>query len=423
MLAPNVQPAGWLVPGRYGTNKFSLNVTVMDDAPKSLTPRLRTLPVSCNSIQSRLRDRRLVPQRLDSILYFCQIVYMTNNDVGSLKSPMRLLTFHRMRLGAVIVIPLAVVPLAACGGSPSVADGELAKVTVSVTHPEDLYGLPWEVGQEQGFFEDAGVQIEQVIPSEGGGSTLQNVVSGRLPFGEVATGAIVSGFNEGAPIQVIGGGIQSVADVLWVALPDSDLSIETAGDARWGFTNPGSVTEAMSFLTPEGAGLDPTAMDRTSTGGTGAGIALLEAGDVDLTYASPRVAMENAERLKVIGSSADYVPVYQQTLIISSRDYASKNPETARGVLQGYANAIEWIKSNPKEAAELWAGIADLNVEDAQEILDVALAADHWGVAYNPEALETAANGLSYTDGLAEVNWGELLTDKYLPEGQKGEIP
>lgn len=316
--------------------------------------------------------------------------------------------------------------LAACGGSPASqpAAGELKKVTVSVTHPEDLYGLPWEVGREKGFFKEAGVEIEQIIPSEGGGTTLQNVVSGRLPFGEVATGAIVAGFTEGAPIRVIGGGIQSVADVSWVALKDSPLNdLKDGGASRWGFTNPGSVTEAMSFLTPEGAGLDPKSVKRTSTGGTGAGIALLEAGDVDITFASPRVALENTAKLKVVGSSADYVKSYQQTLIVSSRDYAEKNPETARGVLAGYAKAVEWINDNPKEAAEFWASKAGLGVEDAGKILDAALAADHWGVAYNPEALEAAAKGLKYTKGMEQVDWKALLTDEYLPEGEKGTIP
>lgn len=328
---------------------------------------------------------------------------------------------------ALVVAGFAALTVTACGGDGGAAGGdseEVTEITVSVTHPEDLYGLPWEVGREQGFFEEAGVVITEIIPSEGGGTTLQNVVSGRLPFGEVATGAVVSGALEGAPVQGIGGGIQSVADVGWVTLQDSPLeSLGDAQDARWGFTNPGSVTEALSYLTPEGLGFDAEAMERTSTGGTGAGIALLEAGDVDLTYASPRVAMENDDSLKMIGVSSDYVPAYQQTLIISSRDYAQENPEVARGVLEGYHRSVEWINENPDEAAEFWSGVAELPQEDAQTILDDALAADHWGVAYNPEALAAAAEALAYTDELESVTWSDLLTDEYLPEGQKGEIP
>lgn len=327
----------------------------------------------------------------------------------------------------VVLLSLTTMSLTACGsegGAAGSGDGEVTSVTVSVTHPEDLYGLPWEVGRDQGFFEDSGVEITELIPSEGGGTTLQNVVSGRLPFGEVATGAIVTSHLQGAPVQVIGGGIQSVADVSWVALADSPLnSLADAADARWGFTNPGSVTEAMSFLTPQGLGLNPEAVERTSTGGTGAGIALLEAGDVDVAYASPRVAIDNADTLKVLGSSSDYVPSYQQMMIISSRDYASENPEVARGLLEGYQQSIEWINDNPDEAAEFWAGFADLDPAAARDILGAALDADHWGIAYNPEALDAAAEGLVYTDDVTDFEWSDLLTDEYLPEGQKGQIP
>lgn len=327
---------------------------------------------------------------------------------------------------AVFAAGVVTVSLAACGGGDAdgAAAGEVTEVSVSVTHPEDLYGLPWEVGREQGFFEEAGVEVTEIIPSEGGGTTLQNVVSGRLPFGEVATGAVVAGAREGAPVQVIGGGIQSVADVAWVTLQNSELeSLEDTEDARWGFTNPGSVTQALSYLTPEALGFDAQAVERTSTGGTGAGIALLEAGDVDLTYASPRVAMENADSLKMLGVSSDHVPEYQQTLIISGRDYAQENPEVARGVLEGYHRAVEWINENPDEAAEFWSGLADLPQDDAQQILNDALAANHWGVAYNPEALAAAAEALVYTHEIEDVTWSDLLTDEYLPEGEKGEIP
>lgn len=329
---------------------------------------------------------------------------------------------------ALAVAGIATLALTACAGgagAPAESDSaEVTQITVSVTHPEDLYGLPWEIGRDRGFFEEAGVEITEIIPSEGGGTTLQNVVSGSLPFGEVAAGAVVAGAMEGAPVQVIGGGIQSVADVGWVTLQDSELqSLEDAEGARWGFTNPGSVTQAQSFLTPEALGFDPAAVDRTSTGGTGAGIALLEAGDVDLTYASPRVALENADTLRLLGVSSDYVPAYQQTFIISSRDYAEQNPEVARGVLEGYHRAIEWINENPDEAGEFWAGIAELDVEDAQQILNDALAADHWGVAYNPEAIEAAGAGLVYTHEIEDFDWSELLTDEYLPEGEKGQIP
>ncbi|MBO0677602.1 ABC transporter substrate-binding protein [Mycolicibacterium sp. S2-37] len=291
-----------------------------------------------------------------------------------------------------------------------------------MTHPEDLYGLPWKVGQAQGFFEDAGVVIAKIVPAEGGGTTLQNVVAGRLPFGEVATGAVVKGFQENAPVQAIGGGVQSVSDVLWVALEGSPItSVEQTAGKRWGFTNPGSVTQAMSFLVPEAAGI--SGVERKSTGGSGAGIALLEANEVDVTYASPRTVAEQEGQLKVVVDSSQFVPVYQQTVIVSGRDYAQKNPEQARALLDGYSKSVEWIKQNPGDAAKLWAESTDIDPQVATDLVANAVKAGHWSVSFNPQALSAAAKGLALTDGIESVDWKSLATTEYLPESAKGELP
>lgn len=325
----------------------------------------------------------------------------------------------------VLAAVLASAAAAGCSSTDSSSPkGQPASVTVSVTHPEDLYGLPWKVGQEQGFFEKAGIKVAKVVPSEGGGTTLQNVVAGKLPFGEVATGAVVKGAKSGAPVQAIGGGIQSVFDVLWVVdgTKSKITDVKQASSARWGFTNPGSVSQAISYLVPAGAGVTGN-VQRTATGGTGAGIALLGAGDVDVAYASPRVVAEKGSALRVIAHSDTYVPQYQQTLIISSRNYAEKNPDQAKALLKGYADAIDWIEKNPDAAADLWAKGGDIDSATARQIVNDAVKAHHWSVAFDPKALDAAANGLKATDGFDSVDWKDLLTDKYLPSDHKGQIP
>lgn len=329
----------------------------------------------------------------------------------------------RRRIGLIAVVGAAALVLSGCGsGSGSQSADGAAGIEISVTHPDDLYGLPWKVGQAQGFFEEAGVVIDKIVPAEGGGTTLQNVVAGRLPFGEVATGAVVNGFQEGAPVQAIGGGVQSVSDVLWVALENSPLSAaDQTSDKRWGFTNPGSVTEAMSFLVPEAAGL--RGVERKSTGGTGAGIALLEANEVDVAYASPRLVAEQKGALKVIVDSSEFIPVYQQTVIVSGRDYAEKNPEQAKALLSGYDKSVEWITANPAEAATLWAESTSIDPQVADDLVANAVKAGHWSVSFNPEALNAAAKGLALTDGIDSVDWSSLATTDYLPENNKGELP
>lgn len=328
----------------------------------------------------------------------------------------------RRCMSVIAAVSVTALVLSGCGGSSSQSAGGAEGIEISVTHPDDLYGLPWKVGQAQGFFEDAGVTIAKIVPAEGGGTTLQNVVAGRLPFGEVATGAVVKGFQEGAPVQAIGGGVQSVSDVLWVALDSSPLaSVEQTANTSWGFTNPGSVTEAMSFLVPEAAGI--AGVERKSTGGSGAGIALLEAGEVDVAYASPRTVAEQKGALKVVVDSADFVPVYQQTVIVSGRDYAQKNPDQARALLDGYGQSVQWITDNPAEAAKLWAESTDIDPQVATDLVANAVEAGHWNVSFNPEALNSAAKGLALTDGIESVDWSSLATTDYLPDNDKGQLP
>lgn len=321
---------------------------------------------------------------------------------------------------AVIAIAAATV-FAGCGGSASSGSGG-GGIEISVTHPEDLYGVPWLVGRERGFFEDAGITISKIVPAEGGGTTLQNVVAGRLPFGEVATGAVVNGFEEGAPIQVIGGGVQSVSDVLWVAETSGNAKdVKDTAGTTWGYTNPGSVTEAMSLMVPQAAGIKD--VETKSTGGTGAGIALLEAGDIDLAYAPPRVVAEQGGALREVVRSSDYVPVYQQTVIVTGRDYASEHPEEARALLKGYADAVDWITANPAEAAEMWAAESEIDPPIAEQLVQAAVEADHWSPAFNAEALQAAEDGLALTEDIETVDWSEIATSEYLPEDEKGQLP
>lgn len=343
---------------------------------------------------------------------------------------------NRTKLGASALGLAALMVLAGCagggdsntGGDASPAPGgegaKVTHITVSVAQNQDINGLMWSVGRSEGFFEDNGVIVDEVIPAEGGGTTLQNVIAGKLPFGQVATSALVKAFNEGLPIRIIAGATQSPYEIGWGVAADSEFkTIKDLENATWGFTGPGSVTEAMSYLVPLHAGLDMDKVKRASTGGVGAGIALLQAGDVDVTFTPPLVELEQAKDLRVVVHSSEFVPVYGNTMIVSSRDYAAKNPEVARGLLQGSLEAVEWIKANPEKAADMYAKSVEVDTAAALEVIKAYIEEDLWGLAFNPEALESVAEGLKYTDGLETVDWKGLLTDEFLPEGKKGQIP
>ncbi|MBB6085418.1 ABC transporter substrate-binding protein [Castellaniella defragrans] len=309
--------------------------------------------------------------------------------------------------------------------SPSVSVAkDLAHITVSVAQATDINGMPWKVAQTRGFFEREGIVLDKVLPAEGGGATLHNVIAGNLPFGQVATSSLVNAHMKGAPIKIIAGATQVPFEIGWGVLKDSPIkSVKDLEGKTWGFTNAGSVTEAMSFLVPKYAGLDMKTTKRVATGGVGAGIALLQSGDVDITFFPPLTEKEHAKDLRVVVRANEFVPYYELTMIVSSRNYAEKNPEVARGLLRALQSAIDWIKANPAEAGEMYAASVNVDPEIGKELIQKFIDLDVLSLAFNPKSLAVVEEGLRYTDNIERVNWKDLLTDAYLPEGHKGRMP
>ena len=123
---------------------------------------------------------------------------------------------------------------------------------------------------------------KSIVGSEGGGTTVRNVVSGGLPIGEVATTAAVTAFMAGADIRIVGGGVASSKDVFWVTGPDSELdSIEDLAGKEVGYTSPGSVTQGLLALSLERSGVGVDNVKTRSMGGLTEGLTALKNGDID----------------------------------------------------------------------------------------------------------------------------------------------
>ena len=141
---------------------------------------------------------------------------------------------------------------------------------ISVTHwGVLLYGAPYAVAMDKGYFKQAGIDIDGVLSSKGGGTTLRNVIQGGLPFGEVALGAAIAAAREGMDIRIVCGGVQNLSDMVWVTLPDSPLkSVQDLKGKKLGYTTAKSVTDMVSTLVLNHQKV--TGVDRVAVGGIGA---------------------------------------------------------------------------------------------------------------------------------------------------------
>lgn len=338
--------------------------------------------------------------------------------------------------GILVSIGFAVAAAWGCGGSADTpgsdrpASSEPRRTKVVVTHyPTLLYAVPWIVGMEKGIFERVGVKITEVISGSGGGNTLRNMLTGRVPVGEIAANAAVDGWEAGAPVVVVGGAVQTMGEFAVVTRPGQAASgLADIEGLRWGFTNPGSVTEGIiHFATTRVKGVSPGAVKPVATGGIGEGITFLFEKTIDVMSVPDPMYAQKQDQFKLLGRGDAIVRWYQQSLLVTSSQMLREDPAVVGAILSGYRQSVDEVAAHPDEAAELYAKAAELEPEVARASVAAAVAREHWGLGLKREALETVGTSIALTPGGPfpdGVPWSEIVDPRFLRQaGIPYELP
>jgi NitT/TauT family transport system substrate-binding protein len=319
--------------------------------------------------------------------------------------------------------------LAGCGDSGLTEGAEGGDVTVS-NHPGLLFSPPWIAAQDQKLFEKHGVNVKSIVGSEGGGTTVRNVVSGGLPIGEVATTAAITAFMAGADIRIVGGGVASSDDVFWVTRPDSDLdSIEDLRGKEVGYTSPGSVTQGLLALSLERSGVGVENVKTRSMGGLTEGLTALKNGDIDAAAILEPVFSEQVaeEGWKPVFRPSEYVPEFLSTVIITGPGVLEKDRALVEKTLAARAEGLEYLKRNPGHIAEVWAKEAEIEPSSARKALETIDPDKHWVIGLDsPEALQTVAEAMRLIDllpGGQEIDWNKLVVQDFVPADERITLP
>lgn len=227
-------------------------------------------------------------------------------------------------------------------------------------------GWPYAIALEKGFFKEEGLDISGVISSQGGGTSLRNMLSGGVVFGEVNPGAVVVANQQGAKLTIIGESTLSVADLVWVAKPGSPIkSIKDIKGKKIGYTNPRSTTQALAFLMLQAAGLKESDVELVKTGGFGEGLTAVEAGLIDLAPVGEPLLAQFRNKFQIAIEGRDVLPLLANVVTVTTED-GLKRPDFLKAVLRGRAKAVRWMYANPDEAAVIVAKSHNMPVEIAK---------------------------------------------------------
>ena len=301
-------------------------------------------------------------------------------------------------------------------------------VELNVTHfGTGMYGVPYAVAKEKGFFKEIGLDVTGFLTSAGGGTTVRNVLASELPYGDVALPAVIAAAQQGLELTIVHAGVASVSDQVWISRKD-DTSIKTVQDLvgkKLGYSSPKSVTDMITSMMLDANGLTGK-VERKSIGGIGSGLTALREGAVDMTYVTQPVWAREKDNFRLVFRSPEWAPHVMQTVGVVKTEFLKKNPDLIRGIIEARRKGVEFVKSNPDESAKIVAREYKITEAEAKAAIADVLAGG--GVYWSPgdfdfEGMSTMLKGLQLVKAIepGPFDWSKIIDDSYLPTDLKGK--
>ena len=300
-------------------------------------------------------------------------------------------------------------------------------VSLAVTHwAEGMYGVPFAVAAEKGFFKEAGLDVTGFITSQGGGTTVRNAMAAEIPYGEVALSAAIAAAKQGLDITIVHGGVLSLADLVWVANKGSAISsFKDLKGKTLGYSSPKSVTDMVSTIALSKAGL-LNDVQRKAVGSLSAGLTALHQGSVDVVYLTEPMVTKERATFKIAFRAIDSIPRITQTVGIVRTDYLKKHPDVIRGIIAARRKGVDYLRQHPDESARILAREYKLDPAVAKGAIATILDAkgEYWSPGHlDYEGMNVMLEGLKLVKAVDEgpFDWKKMVDESYLPADQRSK--
>ncbi|WP_044043486.1 ABC transporter substrate-binding protein [Caballeronia insecticola] len=292
---------------------------------------------------------------------------------------------------------------------------------LTVTHWGDgMYGVPFAVAMEKGYFKEEGVDVTGFITSEGGGTTVRNAMASEIPYGEVALPAAISAVKQGVDLTIVHGGVQSLADLVWVELKNGTITnIQQMKGKTIGYSSPKSTTDTVVTIALDRAGLTGQ-VQRKPVGSSSGMLTSLQQGAVDVAYMTEPSYSAKKDQLRIAFRSMDIVPNETQTVGIVRTDYLKAHPEVIRGIIKARRKAVQYIAAHREESAQILAKQYKMEPAVAASAINNVLDSDpkYWSEgSFDRKGMEEVLKGLILVKAIPEgpFDWSKIVDESLLP--------
>jgi len=285
-------------------------------------------------------------------------------------------------------------------------------------------GMPFAVALDKGFFKAEGADVTGIISSQGGGTSIRNMLAGGVAYGEANPGVTAVAITQGADLKIISDNVLTVAEFVWAVKPQSPIrSIKDFKGRKIGYTNPRSTSQALAILLLQAAGFRPDEAELVKTGGFGEGVAALDIGAIDIAPMAEPVWSKFKGKYRAVAVASDILPPLDNVVGVTTKAAAETRGDFLRAVIRARRRAVEFMASNTDEAGDIVARHYNLDREVARSAVHNLITSTTQGIPY-------WGSGQFHLDGMkrmvevqkmvgaisGDIDIAKMIDTRFLPE-------
>ncbi|MFW3169907.1 ABC transporter substrate-binding protein [Geodermatophilus sp. CPCC 206100] len=272
---------------------------------------------------------------------------------------------------------------------------------------------PIYLGQEQGFFEEQGIELD-LSAGQGGAAIVPGVASGSIDIGFGNNFSLVVAASSGLPLKVIASGVDSTQDAErdQFTIVTDDPAITRPADLagkRVATNTINSIGDSVVGASVRSDGGDPETITFVELPFPNMAAALA-AGDVDAAWlVEPFVTLAEQQGIRVLTTPLnDFTDVQiEVSTYFTSTQFASENADLVERFTTALDQSLTYAQENPEEARAILPTYLDIDPALAEQV-----RLPEWNTEVSEETFEVFTD-LAETEGLLD---GEVDLDALLEQ-------
>jgi NitT/TauT family transport system substrate-binding protein len=288
-------------------------------------------------------------------------------------------------------------------------------------------GMPFAVALEKKLYQAEGADVTGIISSQGGGTSIRNMLAGGVAYGEANPGVTAVAILQGADLKIVSDNVLTVAEFVWAVKPDSPIkSIKDFKGRKIGYTNPRSTSQALAILLLQAAGLKPDDAELVRTGGFGEGVAALDLGLIDVAPMAEPVWSKYKAKYRAVAIASEILPPLDNVVGVTTATAMATRGDFIRAVIRARRKAVEFMHANPDEAGDIVAKHYNLERDVARSAVRNLTASrtqdvPYWGSGqFYLEGMKRMVEVQRMVGALSgDIDLSKMIDTRFLPDDIK----